>query len=457
MVDIHEGAVNGGKIFMLDALKTYTIGNDPLTFRATIFSYQTLPGKVLIHDRAGNFATRTEEGGYLNAIDLGDPSDTVTYPTPADWQAALTAYALQDIGITDPLQIFPNTKVKNTFNNHIWILTNTPHTDPAVFDWADDGEDTISPASNTAQGTVRGNPEDPEGVSIEGGIIRVVVGGNTVPLAEMVDGYGRNLMTVLGKTTIVDTIAEIKRLCNNSAQIDNTGIPRFDALRVGDYIDGMDLSAIAAEDTGPAGQSWSDTYKNNRIEIAGFNTYKGVGDVENTLNHVLFTFRHIPIRKRMNATDDNTGGYQATNLRAFLEGLNGDGTGDKSGITTARFLTVLRQQLGDQLYTIKKCHSKKGTHQWDKYTCFVPTEPEVFGNQTWGDELKQYNTNVQWPIFLTSSGFRSKRNNGAREGWWEHTPSAGGATSFCHVNGVGSAGYHYASGVGGVSPAFCVA
>ncbi|MDR2785288.1 MAG: hypothetical protein LBB83_05180, partial [Treponema sp.] len=48
-------------------------------------------------------------------------------------------------------------------------------------------------------------------------------------LAEMVDGYGRNLMTLLGKISIVDTIAEIKRLCNNSAQIDASGVPRFDA------------------------------------------------------------------------------------------------------------------------------------------------------------------------------------------------------------------------------------
>jgi hypothetical protein len=278
-----------------------------------------------------------------------------------------------------------------------------------------------------------------------------------VPLAEMVDGYGRNLMTVLGKTTIIDTIAELKSLSNNSGQIDASGVPKYDVLRVGDYIDGIDMSAIPAEDSGTAGQAWSDTYKNNRIMIAGFNTYKGYGDTENTLNHILFVFRHCPMTKRMNATNDNTGGYQATNLRAWMEGLNGDGTGDKAGITTAKFLTVLRQQLGDQLYTIKLAHTKKGAYQWDKYTLWLPTEPEVFGNQTWGDELTYYNTNVQYPIYAKSGEFRIKRYNGVRQWWWEHTPTASGSTNFCVVSDQGPAYYLTVSNTGGVSPAFCVA
>jgi hypothetical protein len=292
---------------------------------------------------------------------------------------------------------------------------------------------------------------------IEEGIAEVSDAVISLSMAEMVDGYGRNLMTVLGKTTIINTIAELKRLSNNSGQIDASGVPKYDALRVGDYIDGIDLSAIPAEDGGTAGQPWNDTYKNNRIMIAGFNTYKGFGDTENTLNHILFVFRHCPMKKRMNPTNDNAGGYQASDLWAFLEGLNGDGTGDKAGITTAKFLSVLRQQLGDQLYTINKHHSKKGASQWDKYTLWPPTEPEVFGNQSLGDELNKTNTNVQFPIYAKSGEFRSKRYNGVRYIWWLQTPVASTASTFCLVHDIGGALHHGASNVDGVSPAFCVA
>ncbi|MDR1196375.1 MAG: hypothetical protein LBL00_07865 [Endomicrobium sp.] len=73
-------------------------------------------------------------GGYLTAYDFGSAAPT---------QQQLTDYALAQIGITDPTQIFNGTRVKNLFDDHLWILTNTPATNPPVFDWADDGHDTI--------------------------------------------------------------------------------------------------------------------------------------------------------------------------------------------------------------------------------------------------------------------------------------------------------------------------
>jgi hypothetical protein len=53
----------------------------------------------------------------------------------------LTQSALGQVGIEDSTEIFNGTRVKNVYDNHLWILTNTPTTDPAVFDWADDGID----------------------------------------------------------------------------------------------------------------------------------------------------------------------------------------------------------------------------------------------------------------------------------------------------------------------------
>jgi hypothetical protein len=292
-----------------------------------------------------------------------------------------------------------------------------------------------------------------------------------VNLAEMVEGYGRNLLDVFGISTIAEAMAEIHRLCNNNGEIDDTGIPDFTGIEIGDYIDGIDLSAIPAENSGTAGQAWNDTYKNNRIVVSGFNTYKGMGDTENTKNHVLFTFRNIPLNKRMNSSDTNASGYIVSELRAFLEGVNGDGTGDKSGVTTAAFMNVLKAQIGDYLYTIRKEHSVKSGSMWTSYTVWPVSEIEMFGVPVYGDEgvympaitspsiaaRASAITPVHIPLYQKSYAYRVKRYNGARDWHFLQTPYAAGASSFCNVSYNGNTNYYSASSVGGCAPAFCVA
>ena len=155
---------------------------------------------------------------------------------------------------------------------------------------------------------------------------------------------GRNLKTVLGVSTIAQAMAALRTLCNG------TGTPDFSKLMIGDYLDGIDLSAIPAENGGTAGQAWSETYKNNRIRIAAFNPYLNVGDTGVSKNHIRFDFSTVPLCKRMNPTNDNAGGYKASEMRAFLEGVNGDGSGDYAGtptVSTGAFLAALKAQLGN--------------------------------------------------------------------------------------------------------------
>jgi hypothetical protein len=283
-----------------------------------------------------------------------------------------------------------------------------------------------------------------------------------------VDGAGRNLFDVLGVSGVQEAIAALSIRCNG------TGIPDFSGLLVGDYIDGIDLSAIPAENSGDAGQVWSSTYKNNRIVLSGFNTYKGFRSAEVTKNHLLFTFRNIPLKKRMNPTSDNTGGYIASELRAFLEGVSGNGSGDYSGsttVTTAAFMNALNAQLGaGHLLTINKAHSIKSSYAWANYTVFPPSELEVCGYPTYGDEgvympaltspvlpaRVGYVTNVQFPIFSKSGEYRIKRYNGSRMWWWEQTPYSASASSFCSILYNGYTTTTSASSVGGCAPAFCV-
>jgi len=285
--------------------------------------------------------------------------------------------------------------------------------------------------------------------------IKILLPGFSAPYHP---GKGRNILNVLGVSTIAEAGAELKHRCNNDGQIDDSGIPDWTGLRAGDYIDGLDLSSILAERGGTAGEAWNDDYKNNRIVIAGFNLYKHSGDTENAKNHIVFAFANIPLKSRVNSTNDNAGGYVASELRAFLEGTAGNGTGDKSGVTTAAFLNALKAQLGDDIfYTIRKTHSAKGGPGWASYTLFVSTELEMFGEQVYGDEANYWNTNVQFPIYRDSELYRVKRYHGARDWHWLHTPSAGSAANFCNVNSNGNANNNSASAAGGVAPVFCVA
>ncbi|MDR3325107.1 MAG: DUF6273 domain-containing protein [Spirochaetaceae bacterium] len=288
--------------------------------------------------------------------------------------------------------------------------------------------------------------------------------GGASSKADMVEGLGRNLFDVLGATSILGAMTEIRRRCNNNGEIDSSGVPDFSSLEVGDYIDGLDLSGIAATTGGTAPQAWNDAYKNNRLVVSGFNTFKEMGDVENAKNHVLFTFRNIIAKGRMNAANDNTGGYAASELRAWLEGATGDGSGV--------FATGLKLALGGNfLYTVRKAHSKKSTYAWGAFTVWPPSELEVFGVPLYGDEgvympaittpaieaRVGYLTPIQLPIFQKSYVYRIKRWNGSRDWWWELTPRSDSAASFCLVHYFGYSNSHSASSAGGCAPAFCVA
>jgi hypothetical protein len=270
--------------------------------------------------------------------------------------------------------------------------------------------------------------------------------------ADMVAGMGRNLMDVLGVSTIPDVMAELRIRCNG------TGTPNFSDLMIGDYLDGIDLSSIPAENGGTAGQAWyGGSYSNNRVMISAFNPYKGVGDIEVVKNHIRFDFVNAPIRKRMNPTNDNTGGYAATEIRAFLDGTNGDGTGAMAGVTTAAFLNALKSQLGDYILPVRLLLSNKTDWAWGTYSLWLPSENELFGVNTWGEPSYGDGQKLHIPLYQKSYAYRIKHYNGSRESYWLNSPSSSSAAHFCSVNYSGLALDSHASAVLGCSPAFCAA
>ena len=242
---------------------------------------------------------------------------------------------------------------------------------------------------------------------------------------------GRNLLTVLGVTTVAEAMEVLHERCNGE------GVADFSGLMIGDY---LDLPSLTVDGTT---YTWNATYQNLRIVISGFNHYIHCGDTENTKNHILWTFKNVVLQRQMNSSDTNTGGYNASAMKTYLDGVFALGLGSALGSS-------------DYLYTISRAISKKGSTEWVRNTVFLPTEVEVFGVATYGDDQNAWNTNIQYPIYRDSSYYRCKKYNGSRAWWWEATPGASYSTSFCSVYYIGlSDDFSASDSYGGVAPAFC--
>ncbi|MDR0637587.1 MAG: hypothetical protein LBG27_01570, partial [Spirochaetaceae bacterium] len=73
---------------------------------------------------------------------------------------------------------------------------------------------------------------------------------NNARLSGYIHGNGRDILTVLGVSNIAQAMSALRALCNGA------GTPDFSKLQIGDYLDGIDLSGIAASATNVAGQAW---------------------------------------------------------------------------------------------------------------------------------------------------------------------------------------------------------
>lgn len=103
----------------------------------------------------------SEVGSRIDAVEgVGGFLTMHDFQTATPTQQQLTNYALQEIpGISDPKDIFNNTRVENTFDNSVWILANTPDTTPPVFEWIKGSNASVSIATEQSVGVVKGSSE----------------------------------------------------------------------------------------------------------------------------------------------------------------------------------------------------------------------------------------------------------------------------------------------------------
>jgi hypothetical protein len=251
---------------------------------------------------------------------------------------------------------------------------------------------------------------------------------------DMIEGWSRSLLDVFRVNTIAEAMAEIRRRCNNNGEIDNSKRPDFRGIRIGDYLD------LPSLDDGTTVYQWNEVYKNLRVVVSGFNHYKQYGDTENTENHILFTFRNCPMTKKVNTESTNVGGYAASELRAYLEGV---------------FMLGLKQAVGDYLYPVRRLLPVNGINSWITDTVFLPTEREVWGFPICGAATADGGIPGQYPIFFFTA-YKGKRYNGSRQSWWTATAALNSNSNFCFVDAAVCSYQSVAQMPAGVAPAFCV-
>jgi hypothetical protein len=264
--------------------------------------------------------------------------------------------------------------------------------------------------------------------------------------------FGRDIPALLGVQTIPEASAILRRLCNNNGEISSDLQDYFSILREGDYIDGLSLDGITLPENGivtdpPA--AWNNTYKNNRIRIVGFSTYKGVGASIAKKNYIKFDFANVVFKSKFHSSTPLDGGYPASELRAFLEGAGGDGTGP--------FAVKLKEQLGGE-YLLKEsvCRVNDGTVEIrTPLSVCLPYEFEVFGYSRNGESPSDYQTDlVHLPLYRDNIN-RARKWNGSYSDWrLASMNTASTKTTVCHVNNNTVPSGSSVATIIGVSPVF---
>ncbi len=158
-----------------------------------------------------------------------------------------------------------------------------------------------------------------------------------------------------------------------------------------------------------------------RIAVAGIDHYNE--------NEVIFAFKDImPNEKPMNAEYANRGGYEASDMRTYLNE-------ELFALLPDDLQEVIKERRGDKLWLFSR--------------------REVFGEDSMDYRYKSPEDDKQLPYYEDMAN-RVKLRNGDTDWWWLASPSSANTTDFCLVSPSGDSGNNYASISFGVAPGFCI-
>jgi hypothetical protein len=230
-------------------------------------------------------------------------------------------------------------------------------------------------------------------------------------------------------------------------------------IALGDYIDLEGGLTVEAYTTGGGGFSYPGTSEYTRLIVVGINSFDNVN--ENNTQHIVFHFQNIPVQRRMNDSNNNTGGYPASEMRKYLAPVEDDEGSGKflAGLTAAGVpegvLWGPKRVMGTKLEDPKT--------KTINDLLWLPTERELFKDGEDGDGSSHSDTNetegnqagLEYYTNANENGLRKKQFGASDAAYWMASASNSGGVSFCSVTngGVDAAD---AGATAGCAPAFCV-
>lgn len=261
-------------------------------------------------------------------------------------------------------------------------------------------------------------------------IASVSVSGNQVTVTGLANGSANITISVAADTNYT---APASKQCSVTV-----------SLLKDNFADNEWSEIIAACQSGDVPDSWVvGNYKNMtingkayRIDIIGKNhdTYASGGTAPLTFQmHDCYDET-----KQMNSSNTNSGGWtncamRSTHLPAILNLMPAE---VKAAIRDVQ----KKSSAGNQSSSIQTTNDK----------LFLLSEIEIFGSTTYSfaGEGKQYD-------YYKAGNSKVKNLSGSASYWWERSPHSSNSTSFCGVNGNGTAGAGGASASTGVAFGFC--
>jgi hypothetical protein len=236
-------------------------------------------------------------------------------------------------------------------------------------------------------------------------------------------------------------------------------------IALGDWIDLEGGLTVEAYTIGGGNFSYPGTSDYTRLIVVGINSFNGKND--NDTQHIVFHFKNIPVKRRMNSSNNNADGYPASEMRKylapveddegsgkFLAGLVAAGVSDGVLWAPARVLSTEwngtgYDTLSDKLWlpTERELLGTLGEWYGDSDGSNYAALSETEGNQAQLEYYTNENTNAS----------RKKQFNSSNAKYWMASVSKTDGASFCSVGDDGDAFLGYA-GVDaiGCAPAFCV-
>jgi hypothetical protein len=337
--------------------------------------------------------------------------------------------------------------------------------------------------------TISGETTDKNGTTVNGEAEVVVINPGSTNIKEK---FG---VTQEGKDGVYEAFREL------SAFIEKGGLtdPKTkDVIKLGNYIElegGLSVEPYLEEggyssaddpgwDTEITGSGVS-MGQMNRLIVVGINSFKDNGSYKypkgssepDPSDHVVFQFQNVPVQRRMNANNDNAGGYPKSDMRKYLTENFFAGL-EKAGVPT------------DVLWGPSRVMATKRSPETETINdlLWLPTEREIYGDISYLNDDIVFNRSAaaeteanqaklayyrqkfldEWGTLTkddfmrlqkaskTTSNYPNVGNTRSPQYW---LASASNDTSefFCVVDANGTPGVNRAGAYAyGVAPAFCV-